>query len=320
MDINDMYAALDMDKIDQFIRDQQEENLFLEFKTINSPDMKNKDDRANFAKALSGFANSAGGVIVWGVDARQKQGNQVDCACDKKEIEDVPLFLSKLNDFTGSFVTPIVEGVQHKAIVSNSNRKGLAVTLVPASDRGPHMAKGGEGRYYKRSGGSFYPMEHFDLADMFGRRRHPVLEMGYRIETFENSKVSRLVFTVANVGRGIARYPYVAIRVLNPLYPTYSDPNLSSPNDYPGMGLPKLLHVGSPGWRVYGGGADIVIHPNITIDVTPTLVFVPLTLQNIPSIKFKYQIGAEDIQMTEGEIEIAGEVIKTALIPGYANK
>ena len=39
------------------------------------------------------------------------------------------------------------------------------------------MAKLGENRYYKRSGDSFYQMEHFDLEDMFGRRRKPKLKM-----------------------------------------------------------------------------------------------------------------------------------------------
>ena len=37
------------------------------------------------------------------------------------------------------------------------------------------MAKAGEDRYYKRSGASFYRMEHFDLEDMFGRRLKPKL-------------------------------------------------------------------------------------------------------------------------------------------------
>ncbi len=33
-----------------------------------------EDDRKTLAEALSGFANSDGGVIVWGVDCRQGVG------------------------------------------------------------------------------------------------------------------------------------------------------------------------------------------------------------------------------------------------------
>jgi hypothetical protein len=53
----------------------------------------------------------------------------------------------------------------------------VVATFVPETDGGPFMALFGEQRYYKRSGDSFYQMEHFDLEDMFGRRQKPNLEM-----------------------------------------------------------------------------------------------------------------------------------------------
>jgi len=43
----------------------------------------------------------------------------------------------------------------------------------------------GEDRYYKRGGDRFYKMEPFDVADMFGRRRAPVLHVG-------NDRVERI--------------------------------------------------------------------------------------------------------------------------------
>jgi AhpD family alkylhydroperoxidase len=117
---------------------------------------------------VSGFANSSGGIIVWGVDAR-KNAQDVDCAVGRKEIEPIKLFLSRLNALTGQAVSPIVDGIRHRAIETTEN-SGFAITLVPETESGPHMAKLGEDRYYKRSGDSFYKMEHFDLEDMFGRR------------------------------------------------------------------------------------------------------------------------------------------------------
>ena len=119
--------------------------FYLDFKTINRSDLTHSDDKKNLAKALSGFSNSSGGLIVWGVIARKNAAN-VDCASGTQEIDHLPLFVSRLNELTGEAVSPLVENVQHKPRPTNGNR-GFAVTLVPESDSGPHMDKLGEDRY-----------------------------------------------------------------------------------------------------------------------------------------------------------------------------
>lgn len=60
--------------ISQFIAERKTEEMFLDFKqAATRSDRLHDDDRKNYAKALSGFANSEGGVIVWGVDARKRE-------------------------------------------------------------------------------------------------------------------------------------------------------------------------------------------------------------------------------------------------------
>jgi predicted HTH transcriptional regulator len=62
--------------IDQLIADRQSEELFLDFKrsSDNGAGARLSDaDRGNLAKAISGFGNSEGGVIIWGVDCRPNQ-------------------------------------------------------------------------------------------------------------------------------------------------------------------------------------------------------------------------------------------------------
>jgi predicted HTH transcriptional regulator len=61
------------------------------------------DDKRNLAKCLSGFANSSGGIIVWGVDAR-KNAQGIDCASAASEIASIRQFLSRLNELTGEAV------------------------------------------------------------------------------------------------------------------------------------------------------------------------------------------------------------------------
>jgi len=120
MDIFKFYKKIDEKKIREFVENNQEENLNLEFKTIRRADLIDRDDKKNFAKALSGFANSDGGLVIWGVNAK-KNAQGIDCACGFNEIKPLSLFVSKLNDFTGEFVKPIVDRVTHKKIVSSDD-------------------------------------------------------------------------------------------------------------------------------------------------------------------------------------------------------
>jgi hypothetical protein len=56
--------------IDQFVKDRRAEELFIDYKRSadNSAGKKlHHTDRGNLAKAISGFGNSEGGLIVWGV-------------------------------------------------------------------------------------------------------------------------------------------------------------------------------------------------------------------------------------------------------------
>jgi hypothetical protein len=56
------------------------EELFLDYKQSSTilPSRKLSDeDRKNLAKAIAGFANSEGGVIVWGVDCRHTADGDV---------------------------------------------------------------------------------------------------------------------------------------------------------------------------------------------------------------------------------------------------
>ncbi len=72
-DINDSKAALEW--IKKTVDCKIEEDLYLEFKqkSESRDSLANDDDRANLAKAISGFSNTDGGLIIWGVRAKHKK-------------------------------------------------------------------------------------------------------------------------------------------------------------------------------------------------------------------------------------------------------
>jgi hypothetical protein len=300
MNIVKYFDELSLNQIEGYIKDGQEENLFLDFKLLTDSSLSKRDDRKNLAIALSGFANSEGGIIVWGVDARPNSDG-VDVASELKKIENLSLLLSKLNHYTGQAVDPMVEGVLHKKIPITGDN-GFAATIVPWSDSGPHMAKLGENRYYKRSGDSFYAMEHFDIEDMFGRRKKPKLLLRKKLLQAGGSDILnfRLLLAIENVGRGVAKSPFLEININLPY--KIADFGLDGNGSFGLSKLPQSL--GSMSHRY--GASNIVIHPGVVHDVTAIKFSIPLAKEyiQVPDLVLNYRIAAEDMRIVDGTMTI----------------
>lgn len=258
-----LFESLDAGTIQRFVAEAQEEHLHLEFKT--SDERWQRDDRKNLARSLSGFGNADGGVIVWGVGTVPSASGAADCASTISPIRSLAQFVARLNEFTGAAVNPLIDGVLHRRIESGPDI-GFVVTLVPASDSGPYMAKLGEDRYYKRSGSRFAKMEHYEVADMFGRRRRPVLELAHRIRKLgvgtEIGTIIELTLTLSNSGRGSASAPLLDIDYSAGYHLNVARGIASGPSG----SLIKPIILGPTRFRIVGY-ADFVIHPGVAYDL-----------------------------------------------------
>ncbi len=213
------------------------------------------------------------------------------------EIQNVAAFVSRLNELTGDSVLPRIDGVQHRSIARTNGSNGFAATLVPDSDTGPHMAKLGEDRYFKRSGASLYRMEHFDVADMFGRRRRPILALITRVEGFGSSV--KIILCLRNDGRGSARAPYLAFDAPSPF--RRDEFGLDGNRN---EGMRRLPFTGQNLPFRYGENTSFVIHPGMVHEVASiSLGFNPQALPN-QDVYINYTICAEDIPMTTGVIVV----------------
>ena len=305
MSILDDFEEIDQEAIDEFVRTQQEEHLHLDFKAVGSADLT-RDDRKNLAKSISGFANSDGGVIIWGVDARQNSEG-VDGARATRPIENLDRFMSRLRHLAGEAVSPAVPSVRHRPIPIQGTSKGFAATLIPASDGGPHQAKLGEDRYYKRSGDRFSKMEHFEIEDMFGRRPRPDLFLMHRvIHGGEPSSDRRswewsVVLGIGNCGRGSAHAPMLAIAPKDPWFRrTYGiDGNRTE-------GLERLPAATGSQWIRYGGSGLVVLHAGAEIAVCAVTCRLRTEISDPFDLRVRYQIAADGVRMIEDELVLAG--------------
>ncbi len=171
------FDQLDWATIASYVELKQEEHLHLDFKTLRNAELTSGDDKRNIARCISGFANSNGGIIIWGIDAR-KNSDDIDCASAIIELQNCsPRFPS--------------EHSKRRCYISH-HRWSSTQTDYQFKKRwrsGRHFCTGNrwwavhgdarEQRYYKRSGDSFYRMEHFDLEDMFGGGRNQILKLSF---------------------------------------------------------------------------------------------------------------------------------------------
>ena len=167
------------DAIDDFIVNLQTEELFLDFKQAVSTGKNgtslHKDDRKNLAKGISGFGNSEGGVIVWGVEC-SRDCDIGDVAKAKVKVRNVHRFLSWLENAISGCTIPRHNRVRNHIISVDKNGDGFVATYIPKSELAPLMTTMGN-NIYIRSGSNNVPAPYSVIAGMFGKRPQPNVEL-----------------------------------------------------------------------------------------------------------------------------------------------
>jgi hypothetical protein len=153
------------------------------------------------------------------------------------------------------------------------------------------MAKLGEDRYYKRSGDRFYKMEHFDIADMFGRRARPDLRLFVEQTTFGEQQI---VLGLENVGRGGAIAPYLEVTL-----PAGVKVDPKGIDGAGAFGLLRLPHGGNNAHDPrFGGNRSMVIYPGTKQDVAR--LKGPIGKGHV----YHYSVAAEGMPLTHLELVI----------------
>lgn len=203
--------------LDALIADREPESLFLDFKRSEDEGRGTtlaKSDNKNLSKSISGFANSSGGVVVWGVDCRRDaSGNEAarpHCVVDAKGFE------TKLQSAVSRTTMPAFSGVEFHAFVQNEdNPAGFVAMYVPQSFIGPIRGLVGE-QYYIRAGSDFVPAPHDVLAGMFGRAPQPQVHINLiHYQSVLDGRDNRLTaifgIVAVNLGAVVGERPYLSL-------------------------------------------------------------------------------------------------------------
>lgn len=292
----------------------QIERFHVDFKEkANARDPKlADDDKKNLAKALSGFANSGGGVLIWGIE---------DKTLAPKPTERTPQFVSNLLGLASQVTDPVVQGVDGDWIQSDSGVKeeGFALIYVPESALPPHRVvlkqEGIKDRYFIRTGDSFVVAAHTQLEDMFGRRPRPRLSITNRV-IFQGTSGGKprllVVIGIKNAGRGAAISPYLAVNV----HPPYrvSEYGIDGNRRF---GLGSLTTASDAREKAYAA-SDILIYPGLQLDVTAIRIELdpPSQAPDPADLIVGYRIAAASIAPIEDALTITGAELRAACPKG----
>ncbi len=244
------------------------------------------DDKKNFSKALSGFGNSTGGLIVWGIDCRRSTSEPGSShTLTLKPLANIRRFLTDLNALTAQLSSPGIPGVIHELIPDPIEEDiGFIVSLIPEYSGPPVQATvEGDGRYYYRAQESFLVMPQWMLSDRFGRVVRPQLTLNWFLTVVDMSsaKYRTICLNISNEGLAMGEHITLAINL-----DESSKIEALSPASLNGF---RDHEINDPKRRVLTGNA--VLHPGLSVDVAEFRIRLGLALYEKPLTEIKIVYG-----------------------------
>lgn len=203
-------------ELKRYIREGIEESLTLDYK---SGAALNKDANSNrnkeIAKDISAMANSAGGVIIYGIGEENANGRF-------RPVKLAPVHRSScsretLEQIISSNIQPRISGIKINPVPLSSAPDHVAyVVLIPQSHT-VHQV-GTNKRYYKRFNFESVPMEDFEIRDVLNRQANPDVRAWVGVltsETAENGQVWSIPIFVKNRAIVVARDTTVTVEFLD---------------------------------------------------------------------------------------------------------
>lgn len=152
------------------IETQAEESTYLDFKAAGALE-KTNEKRAEIAKDVSAFANSDGGIIIYGINEENHVASNFS-------------FIDG-NEYTKEWIERVInDGIQRRITgihifpirVNGDIKQTVYVVKIPRSANSPHMCVKRH-VYYRRYNFESVPMEEYEVRDSFHRNTTPDLRI-----------------------------------------------------------------------------------------------------------------------------------------------
>lgn len=194
---NQLIEDLQKEDVSQFSSLYQED-LILDFKRTaplsnwdeaQGQEKKSKKDPVDeFASDIASFANTSGGILVYGVE----EDNRIPTKFSPFEITSSEKLDQRIQSILDSRLYPKLYGCKFRT-VTNKEQKSFYVILVPKSWNGPHSVKNPSKDYYKFYGrnptGDKYPYQHNEIKSAFILREN----IESKIKIFREDRINKIL-------------------------------------------------------------------------------------------------------------------------------
>jgi hypothetical protein len=157
-------AEWDESDLHALIHNEVQESLTLDYKRSGALG-KGSTERNNLSKDLSAFANSDGGMLIYGMEEDRHVPTAIDAGVDRTQITKEWLeSVSKTN------IHPTIDRMLIKQVPlpnKGPNQVAYVLEIGQATSRAPHQAV--DHRYYKRFNFESTPMEDYEVRDLMRR-------------------------------------------------------------------------------------------------------------------------------------------------------
>lgn len=287
-----LYEKLDLTYINENMVGKEFENNWLECKEKSRASHGGLDEaeQAYFAKALSGFSNTAGGVLIFGLEARKRDG--IDQIQSIKPIQQLKRFESALREYESRAVERPVPGVEYRAIRTGESDEGMLATFIPQSPHVPHRSLKDKD-FYLRAGGVFSSLPLTLIEDLLFRRVRPQLNIGFYWQDMND-----ILVVLKNPGRTTAKWPHIVIRL--PAEIDHKPQVLYGDKNSAWALAPE--HRGQPGpFLFFTQSTHLILHPGSEIPLV-ILQVRPIIGIDHRRISFDVYVTAENMVPIEGTI------------------
>ncbi|MBK7704521.1 MAG: ATP-binding protein [Acidobacteria bacterium] len=197
-------------KLRNFISAEIEESLTLEYKSAEALD-RTEFKKKEITKDVSAMANSAGGVIVYGIAESSNP--------EKRHLPERIVPVNRL-EFPREWLEQIIQAIRpridgiviHSVQIGTGDSDVAYVIEIPQSNTA-HQAS--DNRYYKRFNFQSVPMEDYEVRDVIFRETAPNIAIRFLVEINDESR--NLLIEARNNGSAFARYIACFLDVPTPM-------------------------------------------------------------------------------------------------------
>lgn len=165
------------ERLQRHLDDQIQEDLNLDYKGAGALDKGDKK-KLEIHKDVSAMANSAGGVLIYGV--REYDDKERRHLPERFDPVDQSVFTREWLEQVISGIQPRIQGLTIVPVSVGPNQNDTVfVVEVPASSTA-HQA--GDKRYYRRYNFESVAMNDYEIRDVINRSTHALIDLEFKLE------------------------------------------------------------------------------------------------------------------------------------------